>query len=98
MTIAVTLEWNCKPDKGPELVEFLKSILPDTRARQGAQVVEMVVDQDNRDHVLVYELWDKKEDQQSYIAWRQERGDVATLVATAGVPPSITYFDIVDPR
>jgi len=97
MTVAVTLELRCQAGKGGELAAALKSMLPDTRLRQGAQRIEMVVDQDDADHIVIYENWDTKEDHQAYMAWRQERGDLDALGNFVAAPPTITYFDIADP-
>ena len=97
MAIAGTLDLKLQPGKGPELAGILKSMLPDTRARQGAQKIEMVVNQENEDHIMVYEIWDRKEDHQAYMAWRQERGDLDALGGFVAEPPAITYFDIADP-
>jgi quinol monooxygenase YgiN len=96
MTVAVTLELRCQAGKGGELVAALKSMLPDTRLRQGAQRIEMVVNQDDADHIILVETWDTKEDQQAYMAWRQERGDLDALGNFVAAPPAITYFDVAD--
>ena len=53
MAVAVTLELKCQSGKGGELVGVLKSMLGDTRARQGAKSIEMVVKQDNSDHIMI---------------------------------------------
>jgi len=97
MTVAVTLELRCQAGKGGELVGALKTMLPDTRERPGAQKIEMVVDQDDPDHIIIYEIWGTKEDHQAYMAWRQERGDLDALGNFVAAPPAITYFDIADP-
>ena len=97
MAIAVTLELKTQPGKGGELVGALKGMLGDTRARQGAQKIEMVVNQDDSDHIVVYEIWDTKEDHQAYMGWRQERGDLDALGGLVVEPPKVTYYDIADP-
>ncbi len=76
MAVAVTLELKCQSGKGGDMVGALKSMLGDTRARQGAVSIELVVKQDNSDHILVCEIWETKEDHQAYMGWRQERGDL----------------------
>ncbi len=97
MAIAVTLDLKVQPGKGGELTEILKSMLGDTRARHGAQRIEMVVNQDDPDHIVIYENWDSKEDHQAYMAWRQERGDLDALGTFVASPPTVTYFEIADP-
>ena len=97
MTIAVILKLKCQSGKGPDLTAALQSMLGDTRARQGAEMIEMVVNQDNPDHIIVYEKWAAKEDHQAYMGWRQERGDLDALGGFVSEPPAVTYFDIADP-
>ena len=78
-------------------VGALKSMLGDTRARQGAVPIELVVKQDNSDHILVYEIWETKEDHQAYMGWRQERGDLDALGGIVAEAPTVKYYDIADP-
>jgi quinol monooxygenase YgiN len=96
MTVAVTADLRAQVGKGSELVEFLKGMLGDTRARAGCELIDLVVSQDNSDHILIDERWATKEEHQAYMGWRQERGDIDTLVSFLASPPTITYFDIAD--
>ena len=57
----------------------------------------MVVKQDNSDYILVYEIWETKEDQQAYMGWRQERVDLDVLGGIVAEAPTVTYYDIADP-
>jgi quinol monooxygenase YgiN len=97
VAIAVTLDLKVQPGKGAGLVEMFKSLLVETRTRQGALRIELVVDQDDSDHLVIYENWETKEDHQSYMGWRQERGDLDKLGEVLAAPPTVTYFDIADP-
>ena len=97
MTVVVTLDLKVQAGRGGELVEVLKSMLGDTRARQGAELIEMVVNQDDSDHIILHERWATKEDNQAYMGWRQERGDLDALGGFLASPPTATYFDIADP-
>jgi quinol monooxygenase YgiN len=91
------LDLKVQPGKGAELVEMFNVILVDTRARQGALRIELIVDQEDSDHLAIYENWASKEDHQSYMGWRQERGDLDKMGALLAAPPTVTYFDIADP-
>ena len=97
MAIAVTLDLRVQSGKGGELVDVLKSMLGDTRARQGAKSIELVVNQEDSDHVVIYEVWDTKADHEAYMAWRGERGDLDALGGFVASPPTVTYYDIADP-
>lgn len=97
MAIAVTLDLRVQSGKGGELVDVLKSMLGATRARQGAKSIELVVNQEDSDHVVIYEVWDTKADHEAYMAWRGERGDLDALSGFVASPPTVTYYDIADP-
>lgn len=56
MAIAVTLDLRVQSGKGGELVDVLKSMLGATRARQGAKSIELVVNQEDSDHIVIYEV------------------------------------------
>ena len=67
MSHTVLLELNCKPGKGAEFLPALIAALADTRARQGAGAMEPYVDADNPDRLFVWEKWDSRSDQESYL-------------------------------
>ena len=96
MTIAVTADLKAQAGKGGELVKFIKGLLGDTRAKPGCESIDLIVNQDDSDHVLIDERWASKDDHQAYMGWRQEQGDIDTLVSFLASPPTITYFDIAD--
>ncbi len=97
MAITALLDINVQPGKADEMVQWMKDNLPDTRARQGAGKMELIVDQDDPNHMVVYETWDRKADQEAYMAWRTERGDLDILGPMFAAPPTFTFFDIADP-
>ncbi|MGB0507290.1 MAG: putative quinol monooxygenase [Pikeienuella sp.] len=91
MTVCVLLTLKPKEGSFEELEDLLKAILPDTAARDGAELISCSSDAENNT-IIVYELWDKIESQQAYIAWRAERGDLDVLGALLGEPPR---FDVM---
>ena len=88
MAITVLLELRTQADKADQMVQWMNDNLPDTRARQGAGKMELIIDQDDPTHMIVYEIWDSKADQEAYVAWRVERGDVDTLGTMLAAPPT----------
>ncbi len=96
MAITVILDLKAAADKADELNKLLQDILPDTRTRPGAGTMTLLRDQDDPTHIVVNEVWDKKEDHQAYMGWRTERGDIEVLGAMLAAPPSITYLDFSD--
>ncbi len=93
----LTIDLQVDPEKMDEFLAMIIEAAPDTRAREGNLLFDIYVDQDKPGHVVFYEIWDSKELQQAYIAWRQETGFNARLgpfmVEGGG---GLTYFDKVD--
>ena len=96
MKVAVTADLKAHVGKGSDLAKFLIGILGETRARTGCEMINLAISQDNPDPILIDERWATKEEHQAYMGWRQERGDIDTLVSFLASPPTITYFDIAD--
>ena len=92
MSVTVMLTLKAKDDMFDQLVGTMKAILPDTAARDGAELISAAADAANK-QVVIYELWDKIESQQAYMGWRTERGDIDKLVALLREPPQVDVLD-----
>ncbi|MFT4795727.1 MAG: quinol monooxygenase YgiN [Paracoccaceae bacterium] len=86
MSIVINLHLKAADGQYDALHAALTAILPDTAARAGAELVSCMANPDDQSFV-VHEVWDKKDSQEAYIAWRVERGDIDTLVAMLREPP-----------
>ena len=86
MSVVVEVTFKAKDDEYQKLVDTMKAILPDTAKFQGAELISCSSD-DATKTVKIWEVWDKIESQQAYIAWRTERGEVDALVAMLREPP-----------
>ena len=93
----LTIDLQVDPEKVDEFLAMMIEAAPDTRARDGCRLFDIYVDQDNPGHVVFYEIWDSKEQQEAYLSWRQESGFNARLgpymVAGGG---GLTYFTKID--
>lgn len=88
MSVVVILTLKAAEDQYDQLAATMQAILPDTAKREGAELIRAAGDAEART-VTVYEEWDRIESQQAYMAWRTERGDIATLVAMLREPPEL---------
>ncbi len=93
----LTIDLQVDPEKVDEFLAMMLEAAPDTRAREGCRLFDIYVDQENPGHVVFYEIWDSKEQQQGYISWRQESGFNARI-GPYMVPGGggLTYFNKVD--
>ena len=74
MSHSALAEFPCNPGKGQEFLELLLPALAETRAFEGSESIETYIDQDNPDHVILWEKWATRENYEAYLAWRMETG------------------------
>ena len=93
----LTIDLQVDPEKIDEFLEIMIEAAPDTRNWEGCLLFDIYVDQDNPGHVVFYEIWDSKENQQAYAGWRRETDFNVKIgpymVAGGG---GLTYFNKVD--
>jgi quinol monooxygenase YgiN len=93
----LTIDLQVDPAKIDEFLAMMIEAAPATRARDGNRLFDIYLDQDKPGHVVFYEIWDSKEQQQAYLDWRQETGFNAKLgpyMMQGG--GGMTYFTKVD--
>jgi quinol monooxygenase YgiN len=93
MPVTVILELHIKPEAVDDVIAGLAADLPDTRAYQGNLSVEVGRDQADPGHITLVERWQKRADQETYIAWRTSTGSMERTIAASSAPPTITYYD-----
>lgn len=94
MAITVVLEMQVKPEKIDEFLSTMETALKDTRAYQGCRSVITLQDAENPGRIVLWEEWDKREDQESYIAWRQTpEGAVDGIQDMVTAAPTVTYLN-----
>ncbi|MEM9047065.1 MAG: hypothetical protein AAGC81_20495 [Pseudomonadota bacterium] len=86
MSIVINLHLKAKEDQYQALHQTLIAILPDTAARDGAALISCCANPEDNSF-LIHEVWDRKESQEAYMGWRQERGDIDTLMGMLREPP-----------
>ena len=95
MAVTVTVECQVKPEKAEDFKKMMNDALKDTRAFDGCQIVEFYENQDKPGSMLLYELWDSKEHQQKYIAWRKEQGMLDILADYLSSEMVANFYDKV---
>jgi quinol monooxygenase YgiN len=97
MSVLVLVELNSKPDQLAELRSLVEStLLPGTRAAEGCESATMHENQDGPTLLVFLQRWTSRDDNERYLAWRRERGDLSALTSLLTAPPSFRYFDDVD--
>jgi quinol monooxygenase YgiN len=96
MPVTVILELRLKPDAVPAAREVMGRALKDTRAFDGARCVDVLVDQDDDTHWLVYEVWESVEHDEAYRRFRAGEGRIAELPPLLAAPPVKTRYVTTD--
>ena len=73
MSVRVVAEFPAAQGKLEDLIASLKVALTDTRAFEGCQGIESLLDAD-RETIVLLEDWRSFEDYDRYLAWRVETG------------------------
>src|SRR5262245_16682271 len=81
MTMAVTviLELKFKPESVPAARDVMRRALQDTRAFDGNLRTDVLVDEDDEAHWLIYEIWDTVEHDEAYRSFRAGDGRITDL-------------------
>ena len=92
MAVTVTLELRIKPDEVPAARELMGRALQDTRAFDGNLQTDVLVDEDDEAHWIIYEVWDTVEHDEAYRAFRAGEGKVTELPPLLAAPPVKTRY------
>ena len=93
MGCVVIFEFRTKTGQAADMRRWLRDNLGDTRAFDGFQTLVATTNQDDPEQVAVIEQWDSRQHYERYIAWRTERGDIATVVGMIDGEPTIRFLN-----
>ena len=96
MPVTVTLELRFKPDAVSAARDLMRRTLQVTRAFDGNLGTDVLVDQDDEAHWLIYELWQTVEHDEAYRRFRAGEGKVTELPPLLAAPPVKTRFVTAD--
>ena len=69
MAVTNVTKVTVKPERLDEFKTYYKTLLPDTRAYDGCQQLEVYEDQDEPGNLFFVHRWDSQEHYQKYYAW-----------------------------
>jgi quinol monooxygenase YgiN len=92
MPVTVTIQLIAKDLQAT--LDVLSHALPLTRTYQGCRYVNTFIHIDNSNKIILIEGWDSRAEQEVYINWRQETGDLQKLVSTLSEPPLVEFWDL----
>lgn len=92
MAITVLLELHFKPESVAAAREVLGRALQDTRKFDGALAIDVIVDEEDEAHWIVYERWDSIEHDEAYRSFRAGEGQIVDLPPLLAAPPVKTRY------
>lgn len=96
MTVAAVLELRLNPDSLEQARLVLHRVLEETRAFDGNLGVDVLVDQDDPAHWLVFESWESEAHDTAYREFRAGPGAIADLPPLLAEAPSLTKGPVDD--
>ena len=92
MPVTVLFELRIKPDAVPAARDLMHRTLEVTRAFDGNLGIEVLVDEDDEAHWIIYELWDTVKHDEAYRRFRAGEGKVTELPPLLAAPPVKTRY------
>jgi quinol monooxygenase YgiN len=96
MSVTVILELRFKPESVSDGREVMGRALQDTRAFDGNLRTDVLVDEDDEAHWLIYELWDTVEHDEAYRRFRAGEGKLTQLPPLLASAPVKTRYNTTD--
>jgi quinol monooxygenase YgiN len=96
MPVTVLLELKFKPESVAEATEVFRRELVKTRAFDGNLVTEVIVDEDDEAHWVIYESWESVAHDEAYRAFRAGEGKITDLPPLLAAPPVKTRYTTSD--
>jgi quinol monooxygenase YgiN len=96
MAVTVTLELRIKPDEVPAARELMGRALQVTRAFDGNLRTDVLVDDDDEAHWIIYEIWESVEHDEAYRRFRAGEGKLTQLPPLLAAPSVKTRYITTD--
>ena len=96
MAITVFFDFRLLPEAVSEAPAMLREILADTRAFEGCEGVDVLIDRDDPTHLVLVERWESVEADAAYRQWRATDGATQLGTLFAGAPSSTSFDTATD--
>ncbi|HYQ35509.1 MAG TPA: antibiotic biosynthesis monooxygenase [Mycobacterium sp.] len=96
MPVTVLLELKLKPEAVSAARDLMRRTLQTTRAFEGNLGTDVLVDEDDEAHWVIYELWETVEHDEAYRRFRAGEGRVTELPPLLAAPSVKTRYLTTD--
>jgi quinol monooxygenase YgiN len=83
-------ELTVKPDRIDEFLDYTVANLQLSRSYPGNVTFEILTNETEPSKVIFYEVWESRQAQQAYMAWRVQAGDLTKLLSFLAAEPRFT--------
>lgn len=96
MSVLEVFDSHVKPEKIADVKALLAEALPDTRAFDGCQGIDVYFNTEDATNMVFVVLWDSKAHFEKYSAWRTETGFGEKFGPMLAGPPNVRFFERAD--
>ena len=96
MSVLVLVEAQVKPEDISDMKSYMAEILPDTRAYDGCQRIDLYLNTEDTGGMILVEHWDSCAHYEKYRAWRDGTGFRERIGTMLAGPLSLRYFERID--
>ena len=96
MPVTVLLELRLKPEAVQSARAVMGRALRETRAFDGNLRTDVLVDEDDEAHWMIYEIWETVEHDEAYRAFRAGEGKLTELPPLLAAPSAKTRYVTTD--
>ncbi len=96
MSVRIIAELPVKPESVSDMKSLMKEILPDTRAFEGCNKIDVYSNSENESIIVLVEDWDSPEHYERYHEWRVETGVIGKLREMLAGPVRRQFLNRVD--
>lgn len=94
MSTVLIVDAKLKSESISDAVKFFAEIVPDTRAFEGCQGVDVCIDSEDAGRLVLVEKWVSMDHYQKYHHWREETGVLDQLRSFLDGPPSRRVLNV----
>lgn len=94
MSVSAIIEFRFLPERLDEARAIVARAIPETRAFEGSEGVDVLVDRDDETRWVMYERWASMEHDAAYRAYRAGDGAIVGLPEVLAAPPVRRWFDL----
>jgi quinol monooxygenase YgiN len=94
MSTILIVDAKLKPESISKAIEFFAEIVPDTRAFEGCESIDVCIDSEDSGNLVLVEKWVSMEHYKKYHHWREETGVLDQIRALLDGPVSRRVLNV----